>query len=92
MATEESEDKKMIKNKFGQCPLDTAVRDLDILLDELIPHIDTIFYDFPLQTEAFRKKLNRVQLEEFDILIRRLQGIKQNLEESVEDNLLSEFK
>tara|TARA_R100000995_G_scaffold82355_1_gene56190 strand:- start:3720 stop:3980 length:261 start_codon:yes stop_codon:yes gene_type:complete len=86
----------MIKNKFGQCPLNTAVRDLDILLDELIPHkphvIDDFFDDFPLQTEAFRKKLNRVQLEEFDILIRRLQGIKQNLEESVEDNLLSEFK
>ena len=82
----------MIKNKFGQCPLETAARDIGIILEEIEPQLDTIYYDFPLQIESFRKKLNKVQLEEFNILINRLKGIKEDLEESIEDNLLSEFK
>ena len=81
----------MIKNKFGQCPLDTAVRDLQIILDELIPNDGDNPYnlhDCPLQLESFRKKLNRIQLEEFDTLIRRLEGIQEDLKESIEDNLI----
>ena len=83
----------MLKNKFGQCPLETAVRDLESLINDLLPNEEeNIYNDNPLQLESFYKKLNKIQLEEWNITIRCLQGIKEDLEESIEDNLLAEFK
>ena len=83
----------MLKNKFGQSTLETAVRDLESVLNDLIPNEEeNIYNDNPLQLESFYKKLNKIQLEEWNITIRCLQGIKEDLEESIEDNLLAEFK
>ena len=83
----------MIKNKFGQCPLETAVRDLESLINDLLPNEEeNIYNDNPLQLDSFWKKLNKIQIQELNSHILCLQGIKEDLEESIEDNLLSEFK
>ena len=83
----------MIKNKFGQCPLETAVRDLESLINDLLPNEEeNIYNDNPLQLDSFWKKLNKIQIQELNSHILCLQGIKEDLEERIEDNLLSEFK
>ena len=85
---------KYITNMFGQCPLEDAVKMIDINLQYLdfVPE-DTPAYDrTALQTESFLKKLNRAEMSEFKSVIERLKNLQKNLAECVADNEINPKK